>query len=101
MRRSTDAYNPDVPMLPMAMPCTGDVVELLGARMRHEPRPPPPPFPGDIEHDALGVMEGESARLVRQVFTGVVLLVLGLAFWAGAASGTGTPRPSDAVSRAP
>lgn len=102
MRRPSGALNPDVPMLPMAMPCTGDVVELLGVRMRRVPRPGPPlpPLPGDPHFDAPIASEGESARLVRQVFTGVVLLLLGLAFWAGAANGSGTPRPSDSISRA-
>ena len=70
--------------------------------MRRVPRPGPPlpPLPGDPHFDAPIASEGESARLVRQVFTGVVLLLLGLAFWAGAANGSGTPRPSDSISRA-
>ena len=102
MRRPSGAPYQDVPMLPMAMPCTGDVVELLGVRMRRVPRPgiPPPPMPGDTEPDALGASEGEGARLVRQVFTGIVLLLLGLAFWAGAANGDANPRPGDSISRA-
>jgi len=100
MRRPSGAAYPDAPMLPMAMPCTGDVVELLGVRMRRVPYPGPPPIRGDPKPAVDGVSEGESARLVRQVFTGVVLLLLGLAFWAGAANGEGTPRPSDSISRA-
>lgn len=86
-------------MMPMAMPCTGDVVELLGVRMRRVPRPGPPQY-SDFDLDTLGSSEGESARLVRQVFTGVVLLLLGLAFWAGASNAEGTPRPGDSISRA-
>ncbi len=102
MRRPSGAPYQDVPMLPMAMPCTGDVVELLGVRMRRVPHPglPPAPIPGDAEPDAPDAREGESARLVRQVFTGIVLLLLGLAFWAGAANVDGTPRSTDSISRA-
>ena len=76
MRRPSGVHNPDVPMMPMAMPCTGDVVELLGVRMRRVPRPGPPHYL-DSDLDAVGTGEGEGARRVRQVFTGVVLLLLG------------------------
>ena len=72
---------------PMALPATGDVVELVGARMHRSRRPHrPPQTRGFDSRRTFAALEDECDRFFRKIVVGALVVALGLVTWLGAAS---------------
>ena len=92
--RDSWSHDSGLQMEPMALPATGDVVEVFGTRMSRISRPT---LPGrvrriDAQH-LFRAVEVECDRWMRRVVVGVLISVVGVAGWLASNDGT-TPVPT-------